>query len=380
VLRPLHIAIGVLCLIAVAIPFLARERHFVISDNGNIIFYNSPAAVTLGDQSVAIGYLTNTGEVRVQTIKNGSNVQLDVVHDYAQEVKPVQGKTTDDHAAPALYFDARTGSIYLATAFHNSDLYIYKRISAKKPWELYRKIAGKFTYPRFVETPNGAGFFIRELVRSESNERLGNLIFFDLKDLAPRLIRKAIVPPDKKRATVYASVPYVYGGKAYFVFTMHYGEDQYVGVHIGISDLSNWSWEEFDISTPFSRVSTRPTGIWSDGESVKIGVSNAGAINPSADDLIVLQVELKTRTEKELTHVKNIETMFYSNSATFNAAGEVLISGPDYQYPQYVTGSLGTLFVRNNRKNYSIRDFDTSLVLALPSYLAMAQDWLVGRR
>jgi BNR repeat-containing family member len=364
--------------LALAIVWFATERHIVIADNGNIIFYNSPAAITLKDQSVAIGYLTNSGAVRVQMMRNGSRDKLYTVHDYAKEVKPVRGSTADDHAAPALFSDTGGEYLYLATAFHNSDLYVYRKPFNSDAWALYRKITGRFTYPRFVETPGGPGFFIRELVKSESTKLLRHLIYFDLASMVPRMIRPASALPDQKRETVYASVPYVHDHKAYFALTLHHGEDRYDGVSVGVSDLTSWSWQEFKITTPFKYASTRPTGIWSDGKTVKVAVSDAKGVNPSVDDMVVLQVDLGSRGEQVLARTADIKTMFYSNSATFNAQGIALASGPNFQYPQYVVGRAAHIYVRNNHQSYSIREFDTSLVLVLPSYLEIARGWLAG--
>ena len=42
-----------------AIGSVDSTRQTVVSNNGNILYYNSPAAVQVDQQHIAIGYLTN---------------------------------------------------------------------------------------------------------------------------------------------------------------------------------------------------------------------------------------------------------------------------------------------------------------------------------
>ena len=119
-----------LILISVSVVLLALEMWpkniKLVSDDGNFLFYNSPAVDSDGEQEF-IAYLKKSGKVVVKSL-NKSDTQSEIlIHDYSGLIKLVdrKGEAADDHAAPSIIFNKDTKELLIATAYHGSDLYIY---------------------------------------------------------------------------------------------------------------------------------------------------------------------------------------------------------------------------------------------------------------
>ena len=136
---------------------LSNDR-ILLSNNGSILYYNSPAAV---DDGVAVfaGWTSGTGEVEIAKVLKGSVVSKQTIHRY---------ETPDDHGAPALAL--LDNELLAALSHHSSDVFVYTVEKEEMASQLICIIPGRFTYPRFVKTNEALILF----VRSEFNDA-GNL-------------------------------------------------------------------------------------------------------------------------------------------------------------------------------------------------------------
>lgn len=351
--------------VVVALP-AAFERQTRISSDANILFYNGPAAVSLGDCGpVAVGYLTSRGLVRAQ-IRDRKRILHDtVVHDFATSINPVHGATADDHAPPALYFDKPSKTLYLATAYHGTDLFIYKSSVERPSWLLHRRIVGNFTYPRFVGDGMSLLLFVREIVRDAKGRPFGHLATLDPHSGTKTTIAKA---PDRghHEEVIYASTPHVHGGKVYFAYTLFDGTRN-KGAFLGVFDLKAKTWTDRKLLKDEIVPSPVTTGVWADGKRVRVGLSQTSA--EDGEDIIrIVEMSLNGLYEREIYRTKR-PVLYYQNTVAFHPSGTWLISNPSFLHPQYVEGGRGSyLSVSSNIERYSIRDFNTSLILTSPMF------------
>lgn len=143
-----------LALVGIAVAILAifclrpSPVSIAVAKGSAILYYNSPASVRAGN-TFYIGYVDTKGTVTVAAMDSRSRqITRSVIHEYARP---------DDHAAPALW-PTGTG-ILVATAFHSSDLFLY-RLTGEKV-ELLCRWRGRFTYPRFDEVAGRLWLYVR---------------------------------------------------------------------------------------------------------------------------------------------------------------------------------------------------------------------------
>lgn len=345
----------------------ALRRQTLVSPDANILFYNGPAAVSLGDcGSIAVGYLTSRGLVRVQ-IREANRVLGDTaVHDYSESINPQVGTTADDHAPPALYFDRSNGTLYLATAYHGTDLFIYKRSGESPSWVLHRKIVGNFTYPRFVVDGMRLLLFVREITRDDKGRKFGHLAMLDTHTGTKTTIAKA---PDRghREEVIYASTPHVHGSKAYFAYTLFDGARN-KGAFLGVFDLKAKTWTDRKLLKDEIINSPVTTGVWADGKRIRVGLSQMPAEGDEEDIIRIVEIPSNGSREREIYRTKR-PVLYYQNTVAFHPSGSWLISNPSFLHPQYVEGGRGSyLSVSSNVERYSIRDFNTSLILTSPTF------------
>ena len=188
ILAFIALAVG---LIAAAVALCFRPTlplRTAVAEGAAILYYNSPAAVQTAN-AIHVGYVRANGVVEIASvdIDDGTVTRRVAVHDYG---KP------DDHAAPALWQDG--DDILVATAFHSSDLFLY-RMSSNGAVALICHWPGMFTYPRF-DTVDGE---VRLYVRNDP-DRTGNLALIRRpQECTP----EEIVFTTRQGTWLYATVP-----------------------------------------------------------------------------------------------------------------------------------------------------------------------------
>jgi hypothetical protein len=355
------------CLLCAGIVLLIAsriDRNTLIASDANIIFYNSPAAVrTSPCGPIIIGYLTRAGLVRVQ-VRDGEKVTSDtVVHSFASNIMPI-GRTADDHAAPALHVDTAEGVMYVAVAYHGTDLLVFKSPIETPRWTSHSVVAGHFAYPRFISGPNGTIIAIREIIWKDRRAS-GNLVSIDLAT-SQKTIFRAARGQGQRKEIVYATIPYVHDGTAYFAFTLR-NEQTNLGLFVGMLDIASLTWTERSLLRDENLQSPVPSAIWSDGSRIRIGLSEQ--TRPGKNDTIRIIELTPSSPEREIYRTYR-PVMYYQNVVAFHPSGTWLISnGGLLNYPQYLQNDPSSyVSVASNSGSYSIRDFNTRLMLKTPAF------------
>ena len=159
-----------------------KGNSILISENTNTLFYNSPIITEYND-SHYLSYLQNDGKIIVAKLDDDYNeIETTIVHDYGNRLfrkNLVKDGFADDHAAPAIIYDEALDTMWFATCYHGSALYIYKFDKINNKFQKYKVLNGFFTYPRFISFNDSILLFVREQVGSK--RRTGNLVKFDSK-------------------------------------------------------------------------------------------------------------------------------------------------------------------------------------------------------
>ncbi len=182
------VAVALAAVVAVWWSRPAVPVRVAVADGAAILYYNSPAAVQVANR-IHVGYVRTSGVVEVASvdIDAGAVVRRVEIHDYG---KP------DDHAAPALWPDGE--DILVATAFHSSDLFLY-RVGRDGGAALVCHWPGMFSYPRF-DAVDGE---IRLYVRNDP-DRAGNLALIRRpQDCTP----EEVIYKTPQGTWLYATVP-----------------------------------------------------------------------------------------------------------------------------------------------------------------------------
>lgn len=183
----------VFSLLAVAAAVLATyafrpsPEKLSVASGAALLYYNTPAAIRDGER-VYVGYITSTGSVEVAEMDVGSrDLKRRRIHDYGK---------ADDHAAPGLW--STDEGLLIATAFHGSDLFLYRldragRVSLLCEWQ------GNYTYPRFYEVDGQIHLYVRMV-----DEEAGSLAQIE----RPQHCEKAeMVAQAEKGKYLYATSP-----------------------------------------------------------------------------------------------------------------------------------------------------------------------------
>lgn len=145
------------------------EESLAVSD-GNFLFYNNPVSVNFGGKNY-IAFVSSEGGVRVRSESKDGEVQNFRVHDYGAIINRSLGMS-DDHAAPAIIVDKEGKKLLLATSYHGADLYIYEFYEGIDNFKLIKEVAGRYTYPRFLEYK----YDIYLMTRLQSRSMNGDLV------------------------------------------------------------------------------------------------------------------------------------------------------------------------------------------------------------
>jgi hypothetical protein len=355
-------------LFLVALTAMSRrdDGSVTVSGNGNILYYNAPAAVQIDPGVLAIGYLTRQGGVRVQIRRENRDPDDVLVHDFASDIDTRSGPAADDHAAPAIHFSASEGVLRLAASYHSTDLFLYEAREPFTSWRLVHRQPGRLSYPRFLSDGDGAPLLVfREITQTASGIFHGNLNVASWNPFTMRTVKTGSAT-EFSRDVIYAGIPFVAAGKAFFGYTHFYGTDAFKGAYVGILEIATGNWRDIPILRDHDSASLMPSGIWSDGARVRVGVSVSTGFSAKQDEVVVVEVDLATAGETSIHRSGPLPVFYYNNVADFAADGSFLISRPGFLHPQHVRGGAGHLYVTSNAPTYDIRNFDTSLHLVHP--------------
>lgn len=157
----------------------------VIAEDAALLYYNSPAAVQT-PFGIAVGYITSAGAVDVTLL--GDQSKTITVHQYDR---------TDDHAAPALWWNENR--LFVATAFHGSELFLYA-VDLMGDARLVCRWPGRYTYPRFAQDAQG----LKLLARNQREPRIGDLVSFSISGSCAR---QEVLAQAQENQILYAAAP-----------------------------------------------------------------------------------------------------------------------------------------------------------------------------
>ena len=89
-----------------------NEKEFIVSNNGNFLFYNSPVVAKMNG-NIFVAFLNNNGGIVVNKYEN-DNVSQTInsyfIHNYVNEINYVNKRIkkiskADDHASPEIIYD-----------------------------------------------------------------------------------------------------------------------------------------------------------------------------------------------------------------------------------------------------------------------------------
>lgn len=125
------------------------QRRVPLTDNGAIMYYNTPAAV-FDRKSIFAGWVSGTGEIVIAKVINRRLVKKSTLYAY---------ESPDDHAAPALALDG--SRLLVATAKHSSDLRVFSVEKSSLDSNEICHVPGSYSYPRFVSVRGQTYLFLR---------------------------------------------------------------------------------------------------------------------------------------------------------------------------------------------------------------------------
>ncbi len=370
------------------------QSSFVISNNGNFLFYNSPV-ITKVNKYIFIAFVNNKGDVIVNKyVNNNFNHIIDsyTVHKYQDKILTLNKKLNknlkaDDHSAPAIIYDNYSKKIFLATSYHGSDLFIYVYDKINNRFILYKHIKGNYTYPRFVNSGKELLLIVRDLKKNKKI-KFANLVYFSSKD---KFNKENIIKKALPNSVIYASRPFVFENKIYITYAYYFYQN---------NDMQGWKVLEFD--TVLNKVVkeidlskflgkkyfyNRPTAIAVDKDKILV----ASAYFIKRQDLkkislytkknIVVIIEIdKNNLNKKIIH-KNISMAPYYNTDVFIDKklnyiyfdkNKVISNNLTYKYccnyqymlyPNVFKNFI--IFAKVNNNKYYIRDFNNSIVLKI---------------
>jgi hypothetical protein len=197
---------------AVVWSFVPKFTEVKVTDDGTFLFYNSPAALRIDKDVLVISYLTSEGDVVLDVWKGDERLSKSIVHSYKDSIDYKLGMA-DDHAAPAIIFDDKTSEVILATAYHGSEMYLYRIDINKWVSKLSSTWIGAYTYPRFVS----GGDKIYLLARRQNDTDLaGHLIYRQSID---NFVEEKKILESAGGEVIYAGKPVFYDKSIHFVYS-----------------------------------------------------------------------------------------------------------------------------------------------------------------
>lgn len=355
------------------------EESIAVSD-GNFLFYNNPVAVNFGGKKY-VAFVNSEGEVRVRSEGRDGDVQNFLVHDYGAIINRSLGMS-DDHAAPAIIVDQEEKRLLLATSYHGTDLYIYELHEGLDNFKLIKEVAGRYTYPRFLEYKGD----VYLMSRLQSRSMNGDLV-----------VRKA---SDKfgTEQTILSSLDgeVVYAGQVarsdvgmVVSYSIHsYEEARLIGWKVVEYDfISNAVMSSCDLSGFLGSeyFTNRPTGIGYTNGSVLVAssyfkkedsVRAQAKVFSSKNRVLIVKGRLADCENFKIEHDGYARAPYYHTDIAVNQSldwiyfdGERQVSNRFYvgcfkrdrmMYPSF--HASGIVYAVMNQESYGIRNFNNSIV------------------
>jgi len=355
-----------------------QSQKLEISDDGNVLFYNSPVAARVAD-TIYFSYISRSGIVYVRYLEKGKFSPPQTVHDYSDRINRNAG-LADDHAAPAIIYDAQEDRLILATSYHGSPMFLYEFRQGMQNFKLIRELPGRYTYPRLVEQA-GKIFLISRfqqhtgghLVVLESADNFRDQTFILRADSGTGIYAGSVgvdhdgllvsysknvhaerrligwyllkYSPSEKRVIYTCDLSFLLGDNSY--------SNRPTGIGVGMGKIMAGSAyfdrisNESSRGSPFSRKNTVAVAQGENGDCESFALVHKGqAAAPYYNTSIAISDHLQYLYFDKDRHVSNT----------------VL---PDcFDHPRMMYPSLmefGIVFAGMNRDAYSIRNFDNSL-------------------
>jgi len=344
-----------------------------ISDNGNLLFYNGPVYVK-NRQGQYVAYLDRTGGTWLHELESDRKV---LVHNYDEMTRPSNG-LADDHAAPAI-IAMDEDDILFATAYHGSDLHLY-RIRDMKVVES-KTLKGSYTYPMFFKHKDVVFLFVRDYSGEKNG---GDFVVFRSSD---NFSKNTVVIPSKNSEVIYAAVPFIDDDGILIGYAIHrYADNSMRDFHVasfGFDFQEKWACNLTHLVE--GAFYNRPTAIAKKDSKILLGTSYFDEASfLMAEKMVfsqknrVLIVEWKTGNCESFHEVyeKEVEAPYYNTDVHINESLDFIFFGEsDYFsnlnldgcflgvrniYPRFVLRGF-LVFARMNGDFYNIRSFDNSL-------------------
>lgn len=363
-----------------------------VSDDGNFLFYNNPVALKY-ENGFIVAYLTSKGKVELEVWAGKNKVKSHTVHNFRDQIDRKRG-WADDHAAPAIFHDKKKDILYLATAYHGTNLFIYKYSLKSDELKKVLELEGRYTYPRFFKKGReGIGLLAR---RQPEVGLRGDLI---MRSSTDNFMSESLVVSSEEGTVVYAGSPVSNENNLYFSYSVHhYSENRLIGFQLVKFDIESKKLvKSCDLSNNLRSdyISNRPTGLGLDDGNLMVGsaftyssdsglesVESAGKVNGKGQRSIELQSVLLVRgrvedcTSFDVVFEKNqVNKPYYHTSVAINKSGNYLFFDDDnvitnwshrncfsnekMMYPNFIEDSV-VLYASMNEE-YSIRNFNSSL-------------------
>ncbi|WOD12603.1 hypothetical protein RPW65_07100 [Pseudomonas sp. NyZ704] len=254
---------------AILLPGCLPHEERQLTDNGNLLFYNSPIAASHQDDQY-ITYMTNQGVIVLATMKDLEVTQNTVIHSYSADINWETGKA-DDHAAPSLIHDKELDRLIIATSYHGTPMYVYEYDLKSKEINLIQTMVGRYTYPRLLKH-KGEIYLLSRL--QPEGVYAGHLVLRKAED---DFNQEAIIISSTDGEVVYAGTPAVTEEGFIIAYSMHsYAENRLIGFDLIEYSLKNDTISsKCDLSYLISEDShsNRPTGLGYDGKSIMVATA-----------------------------------------------------------------------------------------------------------
>ena len=301
-------------------------QKVLITKNGNLLFYNSPSAITIKNY-LYISYVTNDGKVIVKkylkTNKKITFIQEYIVHNYGKLINKKIGKA-DDHSAPAIIYDNKRDRILLATAYHGTDLHLYQLDIKNNKFSLLKTFKGKYTYPRLMSWKHN----IYILYRSQPDVNKGDLV---LKSTLDNFDKEYTIVKAEDGTVIYASNPFVFQDSFFITYSTHlYSENRLKGwkvVQVKFSDLIISQEINLEKYLDTNYFANRPTSIAVNKKSII--VSTAFYFNEwqktqnykNVNKVVILQLNFNNINNGKILHSNSVYFPYYATSISLDEKG-----------------------------------------------------------
>lgn len=322
-------------------------KEGIVVKNGNFLFYNSPVYQSYEGNNF-LSWVDQSGNVVVRTVNKYGRTNFEVVHNHKDDILTDRGQA-DDHSAPAIFIDKSKRYIYLATAYHGSNLFIYRKSLdyLNDDFQLFRKIEGSYTYPRFLES---AGLVVLLLRNQPPHKTGGDLVIFDHSD---DFYNEKIILESNDGEVIYAGSPIATEHGFSIAYSTHnYKEKRLIGFNLLDFDLEKSVIKNnCDLSYLLDKdsYSNRPTGIGYLNGKYLIGtayykfedrINDSEKINYSAQNTVLI---VEGRAE---------------NCSNFNVVEKNVVSMPYYETSISIDGESNWIYFNKNKAHSNLRNIE----------------------